>query len=299
MHPAEEANRSDAAATKDGGAGKNAAEVIQGAFRQLCRARRRAVVKIQDAWRVWQRSRSLYFADTLMHNLSTWRERGGGDLEPVLASGAIALVDAQWIISHAEAGGVLTHRQALPKEAFLSLADLVEASRASLGGLPVIALSCPWRTKQHPDPDGDTLRRVGSGLRALANDWYNRGQRFGVFWDFLSLHQHPDPAHRQVRTAEENRLFRQGLGCLGRLFAHPHTTVLRTASYPEGYDGRKWSAQHVRSLRDQCEGLPGPNLWRYTEARCSRLRCCWIERGPDHGLYYGCSLLPPRRAGRG
>ena len=112
---------------------------------------------------------------------------------------------------------------------------------------------------------GDTLRRVGSGLRALANDWYNRGQRFGVFWDFLSLHQHPDPAHGRVRTAEENRLFRQGLGCLGRssfrmerlracaalldnqssddnylhrLFAHPHTTVLRTASYPEGYDGR-------------------------------------------------------------
>ncbi|EOD16896.1 hypothetical protein EMIHUDRAFT_451501 [Emiliania huxleyi CCMP1516] len=183
------------------------------------------------------RSHSNYTA----HNISIWRERGGGDLEPVLASGAMALVDAQWIISHAEAGGVVTHRQALPKEAFLSLADLVEASRASLGGLPVIALSCP----------------------ALANDWYNRGQRFGVFWDFLSLHQHPDPAHGRVRTAEENRLFRQGLGCLGRLFAHPHTTVLRTASYPEGYDGRKWSAQLVLSLRDQYEGLPGPNLWRW------------------------------------
>ena len=163
-HPAQEANCSDAAAASD--AGKNAAEVIQGSFRRLCRARRRAVVKIQDAWRVRQRSRPSYLADTLMqaharshsnytaHNISIWRERGGGDLEPVLASGAMALVDAQWIISHAEAGGVVTHRQALPKEAFLSLADLVEASRASLGGLPVIALSCPWRTKQHPDPDG-------------------------------------------------------------------------------------------------------------------------------------------------
>ena len=57
-----------------------------------------------------------------------WRKFGGGDLEPVLASGAVALLDAQWIISHAEAGGVLSHRQALPEKAFLSLADLVEAT---------------------------------------------------------------------------------------------------------------------------------------------------------------------------
>ena len=60
--------------------------------------------------------------------LELWRKHGGGDLERVLASGAVDLLDAQWIISHAEAGGVLNHRQALPKEAFLSLADLVEAT---------------------------------------------------------------------------------------------------------------------------------------------------------------------------
>ena len=35
--------------------------------------------------------------------LELWRKRGGGDLEPVLASGAVALLDAQWIIRHAEA----------------------------------------------------------------------------------------------------------------------------------------------------------------------------------------------------
>ena len=28
-----------------------------------------------------------------------WRERGGGDLEPVLASGAVAVLDAQWIVT--------------------------------------------------------------------------------------------------------------------------------------------------------------------------------------------------------
>ena len=66
--------------------------------------------------------------------LDLWRERGGGDLEPVLASGAVALLDAQWIISHAprRAASILAHRQPLHqaflhrKEAFLSLADLSE-----------------------------------------------------------------------------------------------------------------------------------------------------------------------------
>ena len=79
--------------------------------------------------------------------LALWRKNGGGDLEPVLASGAVALLDAQWVISHAEAGGVLTHRQALPKEAFLSLSDLVEA--VGQFELPVAALSYPWLTKDH------------------------------------------------------------------------------------------------------------------------------------------------------
>ena len=35
--------------------------------------------------------------------LELWRKLGGGDLEPVLASSAVALLDAQWIIRHAEA----------------------------------------------------------------------------------------------------------------------------------------------------------------------------------------------------
>ena len=71
-----------------------------------------------------------------------WRTKGGADLEPVLASGAVALLDAQWIISHAEAGGVLNHRQALPEEAFLSLADLVEATN-EMSGFP--SLRSPTR----------------------------------------------------------------------------------------------------------------------------------------------------------
>jgi len=41
----------------------------------------------------------------------------------VLKSGAIALLDAEWVIAHAASGGVLPPRQALPDVAFLSLTD--------------------------------------------------------------------------------------------------------------------------------------------------------------------------------
>ena len=149
--------------------------------------------------------------------LMLWRSLGGGDLERVLESGAVALLDAQWIISHAEAGGVLSHRQALPEEAFLSLADLVEATNEYADWLPVAALSYPWLTKDHPDPRGANLARVARALKALLT----RLPRLGVFWDFGSLHQHPDPPNGVLRTEEQNALFKQGLGCLGTLYSHP------------------------------------------------------------------------------
>ena len=165
--------------------------------------------------------------------LELWRKNGGGDLEPVLASGAVAVLDAQWIIRHAEAGGVLTHRQALPEEAFLSLADLVEATIHPFC-LPVAALSYPWLTKDHPDPRGANLARIAKALKALLTD-PGTIPRLGVFWDFGSLHQHPDPASNVMRTEEQNALFKQGLGCLGTLYSHPKTWVLRLTSFPDGH----------------------------------------------------------------
>ena len=163
--------------------------------------------------------------------LESWRVLRGGDLESVLASGAVAVLDAQWVIRHAEAGGVLNHRQALPKEAFLSFADLVEAT--TYGSLPVAALSYPWLTKDHPDPRGANLARVARALKALLS--HPHISRLGVFWDFGSLHQHPDPPNGVMRTEEQNALFKQGLGCLGTLYSHPKTWVLRLTSFPDGH----------------------------------------------------------------
>ena len=86
---------------------------------------------------------------------------------------------------------------------------------------PVGAISHPWLTKDHPDPRGANLRRVARALKALLSD--PDLTRLGVFWDFGSLHQHPDPPNGVLRTEEQNALFKQGLGCLGTLYSHPHT----------------------------------------------------------------------------
>ncbi|EOD20511.1 hypothetical protein EMIHUDRAFT_101855 [Emiliania huxleyi CCMP1516] len=199
--------------------------------------------------------------------LEKWRELGGDDLEPVLASSAFALLDAQWIISHAEAGGVLAHRQALPEEAFLSLADLVEATGECAGSLPVAALSYPWLTKDHPDPLGANLSRVARALKALLTG-VRSFRRLGVFWDFGSLHQHPDPINGVMRTDEQNALFKQGLDCLGTLYSHKYTTVLRLTS----------AGQHGGFFSPLLASTTGTNVaeyfdrgWCYTEASWASL----------------------------
>ena len=217
--------------------------------------------------------------------LERWRERSGGDLEPVLASGAVALLDAQWIISHAEAGGVLSHRQALPKEAFLSFADLVEATGKYC--LPVAALSYPWLTKDHPDPRGANLSRVARALKALLSE-RRAFTRLGVFWDFGSLHQHPDPANGVMRTEEQNALFKQGLGCLGTLYSHPHTYVLRLTSFPDGH-----------KAEDQAEGTNVAKYfdrgWCFTESSWASLTkavALSLDLGKMRvGVEYDCGSL--------
>ncbi|EOD12936.1 hypothetical protein EMIHUDRAFT_104080 [Emiliania huxleyi CCMP1516] len=216
--------------------------------------------------------------------LELWRKRGGGDLEPVLASGAVALLDAQWIISHAEAGGVLTHRQALPEEAFLSLADLADLVEAidEYDWLPVAALSYPWLTKDHPDPRGANLTRVARALKALLTSPYVR--RLGIFWDFGSLHQHPDPANGVMRSEEQNALFKQGLGCLGTLYSHPYTWVLRLTSFPDGH-----------KAEDQAEGT---NVAAYFDRGWCFTEQSWASLTKDGGLSLDLGLMYNSTAAR-
>ena len=159
-----------------------------------------------------------------------WTLSRGRAIEPLLASGAVALLDASWLLELAEKpDATISRRQGLPPEAFVTVHQLKAAGRADFS-LRIILCSYPWMHPEHPDPKGVTLSILARVLRAyLAKD----GKVYGVFWDFGSLHQHP-------RTAAEDVLFKQGLGGLASLFAHEFITVIRFSKlpdeYPEAYD---------------------------------------------------------------
>jgi hypothetical protein len=117
---------------------------------------------------------------------AAWEAYGAGELEAVLASGAVALLDAQWLIGLADSGGVLAPRQALPAEAFLSLSEVQAATRVGWPDcLPIVCVSHCWLSPDHPDPRRDNLKRLAEALKALVR----RRGRHAVLYDFCSLHQ--------------------------------------------------------------------------------------------------------------
>jgi len=178
-----------------------------------------------------------------------WNRRSGIELEAVLTTGAVALLDAEWVIARAASGGVLLPRQALPDEAFISLSE-VQASTGNYD-LPVVCVSHCWLQPDHPDSRGYNLRAVARALASLTS----RGERVGVFLDFCSIHQNcrdvdgapQDTAFAWLgsekrfadgavgRFPAEDVLFKQALGSLGIFYAHPHTHVLMLTAFPPDY----------------------------------------------------------------
>ena len=144
-----------------------------------------------------------------------WRalEAGGGDATQVLR--------ASWLkVQH---GGRLPKRgDPLPPEATITVAELRQIAQASSckhGALPVITLSHYWRTKEHPDPDGETLKLV---ISALAQRWKEfedkRVTDLGVIIDWCALWQAP-------RTPAQSIVFAVGLKGINLWYAHQGTTV--------------------------------------------------------------------------
>jgi len=116
-----------------------------------------------------------------------WETYGGGEIEAVLSSGAIVLLDAQWVVDLAESGGMLRPRQALPDEAFLSLSEVQAATSAHASALPIICISHCWLQPDHPDPRGHNLRVFARALKSLLTA--EGGRRHAVFYDFCCIHQ--------------------------------------------------------------------------------------------------------------
>ena len=121
------------------------------------------------------------------------RYTGAESIWAALESGAVALVKATWLVSQAMADAVLPRRQELPKEAFMSVAELKAQYKQGNrdGVLPVIAISFCWDTPPHPDPTGAQLKTVAAMLKTEMPKYARPSGSFegftdmGVFWDWV------------------------------------------------------------------------------------------------------------------
>lgn len=187
----------------------------------------------------------------------------GEKIQRAISSGAIALVDCDWLADFEER--VLPCRQELPSQAFLS-------PRAYKGPSQIVALSYMWLDRSHPDPEGCILSFVKSIIRVhlLASEDNIEKERFGLFWDFASLHQHPNPAEGEMRSEVESALFREGLDAIPYVFMHPNARAFLMTKFPQS---AKPSTVH-NSMEYHHRG------WPFAES-------CWAS------LFKGNSILWP------
>jgi hypothetical protein len=100
-----------------------------------------------------------------------WHEYRGYEIEPPLRSGAIALLDAAWLVRLADSGGLLTRRQEMPREAFMSL-DELKATGQSADGLRIIAVSqCVHATPNRGQPHDRDCDPSPPALPARPRTW--------------------------------------------------------------------------------------------------------------------------------
>ena len=185
----------------------------------------------------------------------------------------VRLIRASWLIKR-----VYTDRKELPHrkileqtcpEAFVGdgeLDDLLaEVHLAALRGTgvmsypPIIVLSYPWRTPEHPDPTGSLL-----AMLAVQLEWYlsERAQlklenvvsshEVGIFIDFWSLYQRSE-------NDWERAVFDMALNSMDAWYGHAGTVTLQLTKLPEDWgkvgedrqhSGRGWCTfeKHVSSL---------------------------------------------------
>ena len=110
-------------------------------------------------------------------------------------------------------------------------------SSSHRGQIQIYMVSHMWLHPEHPDPKGTTLRLL------LAKSCYERLERsigkctprWGIFWDYASLYQHPNPSAGLLRTPEENEMFQQGLNALATFFSHDWTRCYKVTEFPPDY----------------------------------------------------------------
>ena len=143
---------------------RRAALTLQADFRVMRAKRFARDAKIEvrrqhmvSHWELLQRRREP------AHPASDWAKHGGKDLELHLYY--TDLIDLRWLVKLGRKRGRLPKWQDLPTEAKVPLGEL----RRSYGGwgLPILALSYPWHSKHHPDPQGSQLQQLLPLLEAV------------------------------------------------------------------------------------------------------------------------------------
>ena len=197
------------------------------------------------------------FATESERRAAQWEELGGDKFEPSLSSGAIALVRADWLIALSEkpdeSQRVISRRQDMPPEAFLSLSELRGAVQPEDDELRVIVLSYGWTTPSHPDPLGETVQRVAKVLRHYDGT-------HGVFWDFASLMQHSPLPGGPRRTEEEQRLFIEGLGASSLCAAAARPSRAAAAGCAVAHRGTLGATGRSTRTRQFPCSLPPPHM---------------------------------------
>ncbi|CAK0866673.1 unnamed protein product [Prorocentrum cordatum] len=191
-----------------------------------------------------------------------WEKFGGFELDPVLGSGAVVLVDAEWVVERAGSGGTLEPRQALSPTAFMPHSGVKAATEEGEFPMdfPLLHIACVshcWLQANHPDPHGHNLRILGRALQLLADGWFsNFTGRWAVFMDFICIHQncrdHGGAPRRCTyqrlegsecfeagaigRFEREHELFKEALGSLGSFYSHPATVVFMLTRFTDDCD---------------------------------------------------------------
>ena len=143
------------------------------------------------------------------------------------------MVEGQFLIDLAEAGGIMPRWQDLPVGARITPERASQLRRAFVGkqrdkwdptgaGLPCLVLSYPWLDPFHPDIHGVLLRRIVPTLKWMLKQVHATGGEHatvGVMLDYCSAPQMP-------RTPVEQGRFENCLHNMHRWYAHPNTFVL-------------------------------------------------------------------------
>jgi len=167
-----------------------------------------------------------------------------GRLPERLENGSILLIKSQWLKQHSRDGRWRQRLAQDDKDAFWPAGRGCPAVRLLREG-KVAVLSYRWLEQVDPDPqittDVDALTPVhelGRGYheRALVGFLEMHPNFEAVFWDVLSLCQHP-PGGR--RNDDEEAKFRGGLEVMGSLYASPNTMVVQSTQLPPSHASLK------------------------------------------------------------